>query len=193
MSETTKQIVIVGDGTVGKTCLLHSYSNESFLESYVPTVYEKEVFDLELNGVVHTVKLIDTAGQEEYERVRKLFYKEANCFILCYDVSNRNSFTNIMHKWVPELQNIDSWPVPIVLVATKVDLRENAHRPMISTQEGQELSRKMNAYRFVECSAKENIRITDAIHEAVRAAVKGPIMVNDTRQSKPSFWGCCQR
>lgn len=39
MSTNTKQIVIIGDGTVGKTCLLHSYSNESFLEDYVPTVY----------------------------------------------------------------------------------------------------------------------------------------------------------
>lgn len=61
------------------------------------------------------IKLIDTAGQEEYERVRKLFYKEADCFILCYDISNRASFTNILQKWMPELKAIDSWPKPIVL------------------------------------------------------------------------------
>lgn len=62
------------------------------------------------------IKLIDTAGQEEYERVRRMFYKEANCFILCYDISSRVSFTNILHKWMPELQAIDDWPKPIVLV-----------------------------------------------------------------------------
>lgn len=62
------------------------------------------------------IKLIDTAGQEEYERVRKLFYKDANCFILCYDISNRTSFTNILQKWMPELKAIDSWPIPVVLV-----------------------------------------------------------------------------
>lgn len=78
--------------------------------------YDKEVFGIEMDGVEHTVKLIDTAGQEEYERVRKLFYNEANCFILCYDVSNRDSFNNILSKWLPELKGIDRWPIPIVLV-----------------------------------------------------------------------------
>lgn len=78
--------------------------------------YDKEVFDISVNGEEHTIKLIDTAGQEEYERVRKLFYKEANCFILCYDISNRTSFTNILQKWLPELQSIEKWPTPFVLV-----------------------------------------------------------------------------
>lgn len=65
------------------------------------------------------VKLIDTAGQEDYDRVRKLFYKEANCFILCYDISNRDSFTNISEKWLPELKGIDSWPKAIILVGKR--------------------------------------------------------------------------
>ena len=77
------------------------------------------MFDLSINGELHTIKLIDTAGQEEYERVRKLFYKDADCFILCYDISNRISFTNIRQKWVPELRTIDSWPIPVILVGTK--------------------------------------------------------------------------
>lgn len=72
-----------------------------------------------MDGVEHTVKLIDTAGQEEYERVRKLFYNEADCFILCYDVSNRDSFNNILSKWLPELKGIDRWPIPIVLVGKR--------------------------------------------------------------------------
>jgi small GTP-binding protein len=74
------------------------------------------VFDLSLNGELHTVKLIDTAGQEEYERVRKCFYQDADCFILCYDVSNRDSFNNIDQKWLPELRTIDKWPIPVNLV-----------------------------------------------------------------------------
>jgi small GTP-binding protein len=81
--------------------------------------YDKEEFDISLNGDVHTIKLIDTAGQEEYERVRKLFYKEANCFVLCYDISNRASFTNILQKWMAELKAIDNWPIPIILVGKR--------------------------------------------------------------------------
>lgn len=69
-----------------------------------------------LDGEKYYIKLIDTAGQEEYERVRKLFYNQADCFILCYDVSNRTSYTNVLQKWLPELRMIERWPIPILLV-----------------------------------------------------------------------------
>lgn len=158
------------------------------------------------------VKLIDTAGQEEYERVRKLFYKEANCFILCYDVSNRTSYMNITQKWIPELKEIDRWPIPIVLVgkkfcfshyrrrkhpfassllATKTDLRRNTHKPMVSTEEGEDLSRRIYANRFIECSAKENHHIQDAIHEAVRASIKGAIVVERKEKARRNTRQVC--
>lgn len=69
-----------------------------------------------LSGKSYVVKLIDTAGQEDYERVRRLFYKQANAFILCYSIENRASFENIMTKWIPELKHIENWPIPFILV-----------------------------------------------------------------------------
>lgn len=80
--------------------------------------YDKEVFDLSINEEVHTIKLIDTAGQEEYGRLRRLFYKEADSFILCYDISSRTSFRNIEQKWMPELTTLDRWPIPVILVGS---------------------------------------------------------------------------
>lgn len=173
-----------------------------------------------MDGVEHTVKLIDTAGQEEYERVRKLFYNEADCFILCYDVSNRDSYNNIISKWLPELKGIDRWPIPIVLVgkwqknnfktilkykegaltkfigfsATKTDLRRISRKPLVTTEDGETLSRQILANRFVECSAKENYHIQQAIHEALRASVKGPIKIEEKRlRRRPAICSsCCQ-
>lgn len=79
------------------------------------------------------------------------------------------------------------------LEATKTDLRRNPRRPLVTTVEGEDLSRKVHANRFVECSAKENIRIAEAIHEAVRAAVKGPVVVEEkTERKKFSLRTCCQ-
>jgi small GTP-binding protein len=78
--------------------------------------FDKEEFEMMLNGKSYVVKLIDTAGQEDYERVRRLFYKSADAFMLCYSIDNRASFDNILSKWLPELQNIDKWPLPLVLV-----------------------------------------------------------------------------
>lgn len=73
------------------------------------------MFELTLDNVTHSIKLHDTAGQEEYDRVRKLFYKDADCFMLCYSIDNKASFQNILQKWINELRSIDRL-VPIVLV-----------------------------------------------------------------------------
>jgi Ras-related C3 botulinum toxin substrate 1 len=77
--------------------------------------YDREVFELTLDGILHSIKLHDTAGQEEYDRIRKIAYKEADAFILCYSIDNKASFENIKMKWIPELRNLDR-RVPIVLV-----------------------------------------------------------------------------
>ncbi|CAO1436409.1 unnamed protein product [Diamesa hyperborea] len=186
----TKNIVIVGDGTVGKTCLLHSFTNDTFLESYVPTVYDKEVFELTLDNVTHSIKLHDTAGQEEYDRVRKLFYGDADCFILCYSIDNKASFQNIWQKWLHELRSIDRL-VPIVLVGTKTDLRQNLIRKqLITTEEGESLKRRIHANTFIECSAKDNILIKETVYEAVRASVNGAIIEEENVNS--SMFSCCQ-
>lgn len=71
---------------------------------------------MKINGKNYMLKLIDTAGQEDYERVRRLFYKDAKAFILCYSIENHASFSNIKSKWIPELKLIDNWPIPFVLV-----------------------------------------------------------------------------
>lgn len=124
-----------------------------------------------LDDVLHSIKLHDTAGQEDYERVRRLFYKDANCFMVCYSVDHRTSFDNILSKWIPELQP-DGHCVPIVLVATKKDLR-GGRGDFVTTEEGEELARQINANMFLECSAKENIMIKETVYEAVRASVAG--------------------
>lgn len=69
-----------------------------------------------LSGKNYFLKLIDTAGQEDYERVRRLFYKNAHAFILCYSIDNRASFDNITQKWYKELETIENWPIPLILV-----------------------------------------------------------------------------
>lgn len=84
--------------------------------------YEKEEFDISINGETHLIKLIDTAGQEDYDKLRKWFYKEANCFILCYDISNHASYTNISDVWLPELKSANCSSVPIVLVGSLIFL-----------------------------------------------------------------------
>ncbi|CAF4882781.1 ras-like GTP-binding protein RhoL [Pieris napi] len=164
------KITVVGDGMVGKTCLLYVYTRNEFPTEYVPTVFDNYVGHIIVDGEEVEMALWDTAGQEDYERLRPLSYNSTNCFLVCYSVGSRSSYENVIHKWYPELKHFSS-SVPIVLVATKTDLR-NTGKAVITTQEGKQLKRKIRAAQLVECSALERVNMHEVFEEAVRAAIK---------------------
>ena len=116
------KIVVVGDGGVGKSCLLISFSTDSFPSEYVPTVFDNYAPTYMLDGVPYTLGLWDTAGQEDYDRLRPLSYPQTDVFLLCFDIARRSSFLNVKEKWVPEIRH-HMPETPILLVATKIDLR----------------------------------------------------------------------
>ena len=68
--QVRRKLVIVGDGECGKTCLLIVFSQDEFPDVYVPTVFETYVADIEVGGVQVELALWDTAGQEDYDRLR---------------------------------------------------------------------------------------------------------------------------
>uniref|UniRef100_A0A182Q742 Uncharacterized protein n=1 Tax=Anopheles farauti TaxID=69004 RepID=A0A182Q742_9DIPT len=170
MSTRIFNIVVVGDGAVGKTCLLHAYTDKSFKNFYEPTIYDKESIEMVLDGQKYTIQLHDTAGQEEYDKIRQQFYKRADCFLLCYSIDNRVSFENAANKWIPEIKTDP--PVPIVLLGTKLDMRRGRNDE-VTTAEGEKLRRAINGNSFVECSAKQNCHVELAIEEGVRACLMG--------------------
>jgi Ras-related C3 botulinum toxin substrate 1 len=162
------KITVVGDGTVGKTCLLISYTINSFPEEYVPTVFDNHAKNLNVDGVEFSLTLWDTAGQEEYEKLRPLSYPKTDCFIICYAINNRASFANIESKWIPELK-MHCPRAAIVLVGTKSDLDGG---DTITEQEGKKLKSKIKANHFLQCSAKTRAGLDEVFVEAVRAVMK---------------------
>ncbi|KAK4316594.1 hypothetical protein Pmani_012265 [Petrolisthes manimaculis] len=111
--------------------------------------------------------LWDTAGQEEYERLRPLSYPGTHVFIVCFALDNRASFENVSSKWLPEL-NQHCPKSPIVLVGTKKDVHNTN---LISLKDGKKLCKKARLAKYVECSAKTNEGIDDVFGSAITAAV----------------------
>ncbi|EDW84787.1 uncharacterized protein Dwil_GK14302 [Drosophila willistoni] len=167
------KITIVGDGMVGKTCMLITYTQNEFPEEYVPTVFDNHACNIQVDDHEYNLTLWDTAGQEDYERLRPLSYPNTNCFLLCYSISSRTSFENIKSKWWPEIRHYSN-NVPVVLVGTKLDLRIPQSEKFVTLQEGRRLRKEIHAYSLVECSAKKKQNLSLVFEEAVRAAEKKP-------------------
>lgn len=111
----TIHIVVVGDGAVGKTCLLYRYTGVEVSEQYVPTVFDNYTKCIEIGGKQFNVQLWDTAGQEGYDRLRALSYAQASCCLVCFDVSKFDSFTNVKETWIKEIWS-NKKNLPLVLV-----------------------------------------------------------------------------
>jgi len=114
--------VVVGDGAVGKTCMLISYTEGRFPKEYVPTVFDNYEATIMVEGKEVKFSLWDTAGQEGYARIRTLSYPKTDVFLLCYSVVDHPSFDNVGPRWLVELKH-HCPTAPIMLIGTKTDLR----------------------------------------------------------------------
>ena len=71
------------------------------------------------------LQIWDTAGQEDYDHIRALAYKDVDCFLVCFSVDSQSSFSNVKQKWIPSIIDSESSDASIVLVGTKQDLRND--------------------------------------------------------------------
>ncbi|KAF5474478.1 hypothetical protein F2P56_006373 [Juglans regia] len=173
--------VTVGDGAVGKTCMLISYTSNTFPTDYVPTVFDNFSANVVVDGSIVNVGLWDTAGQEDYNRLRPLSYRGADVFLLAFSLVSKASFENISKKqWIPELKHYAP-NVPIILVGTKLDLKEDklflADHPgatPITTAQGEELKNMIGAVVYIECSSKTQQNVKAVFDSAIKVALRPP-------------------
>ena len=154
--------VCVGDGTVGKTCLLITYSTNRFPSEYVPTVFDNYAVDVSIEDKQYTLALFDTAGQETFDQLRPVAYPQTDVFLVCFSVVYPSSLQNVQKLWIHEIQRYCP-KTPFILVGTKVDLRNDIaeieklakkkQRP-VTREEGEKVAKQIKAIKYVECSAK---------------------------------------
>ncbi|ETE70716.1 Transforming protein RhoA, partial [Ophiophagus hannah] len=192
MAAIRKKLVIVGDGACGKTCLLIVFSKDQFPEVYVPTVFENYVADIEVDGKQVELALWDTAGQEDYDRLRPLSYPDTDVILMCFSIDSPDSLENIPEKWTPEVKHFCP-NVPIILVGNKKDLRNDEHTRRelakmkqaklknlhfikmmepVKPEEGRDMANRIGAFGYMECSAKTKDGVREVFEMATRAALQ---------------------
>ncbi|KAK8202688.1 belong to Rho subfamily [Phyllosticta capitalensis] len=193
MAEIRRKLVIVGDGACGKTCLLIVFSKGTFPEVssipyafalrsaavYVPTVFENYVADVEVDGKHVELALWDTAGQEDYDRLRPLSYPDSHVILICFAVDSPDSLDNVQEKWISEVLHFCQG-LPIILVGCKKDLRhdqktiEELHKTSqkpVTPEQAEDVRKKIGALKYLECSAKTNEGVREVFEHATRAAL----------------------
>jgi len=179
------KLVVVGDGAVGKTCLLTTYAENHFPHEYVPTVFDNFNSSVTLDGNTINLNLWDTAGQEEYDRLRLLSYPATDVVIICYNIASPTSLSNIRAKWIHEVkEHIPN--KPILLVGTQKDRRDEAidmyeKSQFVSTQMGKKVADDLKLTKFMETSAlKDQQGLREVFEEACRL-----VLYPNQHQNKP--------
>ncbi|KAF7684411.1 Rho-related GTP-binding protein RhoA-A [Astathelohania contejeani] len=193
--KTSGKVVVVGDGACGKTCLLEVFKRNKFPDEYIPTVVDNFVKEVEVGeNTKVTLTLWDTAGQEDYDSVRPLSYKDTDLVIICYSIENKDFLPNISGKWVYEIKNYCP-TAGFFLVGLKKDMRDdetgfiNKER-LVTYEEGKNIAGEIGAKKFYECSAKTGENV-DIIFKDAGKYIMELKKTDISRSRKWYFCFCC--
>ncbi|KAJ5076651.1 ras-like protein [Anaeramoeba ignava] len=156
--------VVLGGGSVGKSCLTLRYLQGKFIEDYNPTIEESYRKMITVDENVMMLEVLDTAGQEEFRSVQDKYFRSGEGFLMIYSIVSRTSFVEIqnLHESLRYAKNTND--IPTVTVGNKSDLVNDRQ---ISSSEGQELASKFNS-KFFETSAKTGDNVQEAFEQLIR-------------------------
>ncbi|KAK6303622.1 hypothetical protein J4Q44_G00260760 [Coregonus suidteri] len=138
------------------------------------------VADIEVDSKQVELALWDTAGQEDYDRLRPLSYPDTDVILMCFSIDSPDSLENIPEKWTPEVKHFCP-NVPIILVGNKKDLRNDEHtrrelakmkQEPVKPEEARDMANRIGAFGYMECSAKTKDGVREVFEMATRAALQ---------------------
>lgn len=155
--------------------------------------------------------LYDTAGQEDYDRLRPFAYPDTDVVLACFAIDDPDSLINIHERWIPEVRHFCGTTIPILLVGTKADLRSQESSKdnssfdgsldsvlgdgemlkkkrrqvtLVTEAEAQDVKHRKELVGYFETSAKANSGVTDLFHTAISAALNPKAFLKKQRNLK---------
>ena len=176
-----KKLVFVGDSMCGKTYLQLTLVSGECPDFYVPTVFDNYDADIVVDGKNIALALWDTAGKEDYDRLRPLSYPVTDVALIGFAIDSPDSLGNVEKKWVLEIEQ-HCPGCPIVLVGCKADLRydpatiaelKNQGQHPVTDEEALAVAAKIGAVEYVSCSALTGYNVKEVFEVGARHALLG--------------------
>ncbi|CAF1499059.1 unnamed protein product [Rotaria magnacalcarata] len=161
------KILIIGDSGVGKTTILQRFAQDYYSTEYVATIgVDFQIRTLEIDSKRSKLQIWDTAGQDRFKCVVSSFYRNANGVIICFDLTDLESFRNA-NNWLEEVKRYCPEQTPTFLIGTKSDLKT---RRMVSPDMIKSYAEKYNL-SYLETSSKTNENVEKCFVDFTRILV----------------------
>ena len=181
MAAIRKKMLIVGDSDSGKTCLYTVFAKDKFPEEYVPKRFEPYVADIEVDETQIELALWDMhTGSKNYNKLRPLSYPDTDVILMCFSIGSPDSLNNLLKRWLPEVNHFCPY-IPVILVGNKKDLSNDPNtikelakmkQEPVKLEDGKNTAEKIDAFAYLECSAKRKEGVKEVFDTVTRAALQ---------------------
>jgi len=200
------KLLLIGDSSVGKSCFLLRFADDSYVDSYISTIgvdfggcfscilagrstdhpfplvlFGQKIRTIEMDGKTIKLQIWDTAGQERFRTITSSYYRGAHGIIIVYDITDIESFNNVK-QWLSEIDRYANDSVCKLLVGNKCDLAESR---AVETAAAQAYADEIGI-PFLETSAKESINVEEAFLAMSAAIKKSKVGSQAALERKPS-------
>ena len=176
--DDSTKVVLVGESGVGKTCIIERFCENKFSPTPLSTIgaanataviyYEERAL---------TLDIWDTAGQELYRSLNKIFYKNAKIAVLVYDITKRSTFEEVKNYWYEQIKKVNGDDIIIGIAGNKSDL---FNKEEVSEKEGKEFAAQ-NGCTFFLTSAFQGTGIKELFRELGQQVVNKEENLNPTK------------
>jgi Ras-related protein Rab-1A len=179
------KVLLLGDTSVGKTCYLLRYTDDTFTENHISTIGVDYKFKSLTPGV--GLQIWDTAGQDRFRCITKNYFRGSHGILLIYDITSGSSFNNIK-TWILQIKESLGEQPCITLVGNKTDLECNR---VISYEDGLRLAKEYNM-SFFETSAKDGNNIGEAFIQLTKEMIDKGDGKKEEMMRKKKERSCCR-
>ena len=171
------KFLILGESTIGKTCLIERYINNTFQENYIATIgMDIRMKRLDINNIDVTLTISDTAGQERFRSLAKMVYKGADGVLVGFDLTKPNTLQQVSY-WIDQIESnkTKDYPLSLVLFGNKCDKKEEIQ---VKAEDIEKVKQKYNLQYF-ETSAKDGTNVQNIFGYLAKTVLKSRGLLQD--------------